>query len=89
MYVSWSSANMDPDTFENPLEVNLRRRPNPSIAFASGWHRCLGSHLARMELVAALDEFHQRIPDYTVAPGSPLTYSGVARTPEVLRLRWA
>jgi cytochrome P450 len=89
MYVSWSSANLDPDTFDNPLEVDLRRRPNPSIAFASGWHRCLGSHLARMELAAALDEFHKRIPDYTVAPGSALKYSGVARTPEVLRLRWA
>jgi cytochrome P450 len=89
MYVSWSAANLDPDTFGNPLEVDLRRRPNPSIAFASGWHRCLGSHLARMELAASLDEFHKRIPNYALAPGPALKYSGVARTPEVLRLRWA
>jgi cytochrome P450 len=88
MYVSWSAANLDHDTFPNPLEVNLRRSPNPHIAYASGMHRCLGSHLARLELRVALEEFHRRIPEYELAPGTKLTYSGVARMPQELPLCW-
>jgi cytochrome P450 len=38
-------------------------------------HRCLGSHLARMELRAALDEFHKRVPVYSVPSSVQLSYS--------------
>ena len=86
--VSWSAANLDPEFFPEPLEVRLDRSPNPHIAFASGFHRCLGSHLARMELRAALQEWHRRIPHYDVAPGTTLTYSGNPRTPRPLPLVW-
>ena len=46
------------------------RAPNPHIGFASGFHRCLGSHLARMEMQVALEAWHQRIPDYEIEPGA-------------------
>ncbi len=36
----------------------------------------------------ALEEFHRRIPDYELDPTTELKYSGVARSPEVLRLNW-
>jgi cytochrome P450 len=88
MHVSWSAANLDPDYFEDPLRVDFARKPNPHIAFASGFHRCLGSHLARMELRVALDAFHRRIPDYWIAPGVELEYSGNPRTPHNLELVW-
>ena len=65
--VWWAGANVDPDAFDDPLSIRLDRSPNAHICFASGWHRCLGSHLARMELRAALDVWHQRIPDYRIA----------------------
>ena len=55
-------ANVDPEAFDDPLTVDLDRSPNAHICFASGWHRCLGSHLARMELRAALDVWHQPHP---------------------------
>jgi cytochrome P450 len=61
--VLWAAANLDPEKFADPMTVNLTRRPNPHYSFASGFHRCLGSHLARMELRSALDQFHKRIPD--------------------------
>ena len=64
MSVIWAAANVDPDYFPNPLTVDLRRSPNAHIGFASGFHRCLGSHLARMEMHVALEAWHQRIPDY-------------------------
>jgi cytochrome P450 len=72
--VSWASANLDPAKFNNPMVVDLERQPNPHYTFANGFHRCLGSHLARMELRAALDQFHRRIPDYEVEPGVELIF---------------
>ena len=88
MYASWSAANLDPDVFEDPLNVDLTRRPNPHIVFANGWHRCLGSHLARLELRAALEVFHRRIPNYAIKAGVSLRYAGVARAPRELPLVW-
>jgi cytochrome P450 len=88
-HISWASANLDPEVFPDPLRVNLERSPNPHIAFASGFHRCLGSHLARLELRAALDQLHSRIPDYRLAvPVDELHFSGNPRTPEKLPLSW-
>ena len=48
--ISWAAANLDPEAFPDPLTVDLQRNPNKHIGFASGFHRCLGSHLARLEL---------------------------------------
>jgi cytochrome P450 len=86
--VSWHAANLDPATFGDPLTVDFERAPNPHIGFASGFHRCLGSHLARMEMHVALEAWHQRIPDYEIAPGSDLSYSGNPRAPHHLSLTW-
>ena len=88
MAISWHAANLDPATFDEPLTVDFERAPNPHIAFASGFHRCLGSHLARMEMHVALDAWHRRIPDYEVTPGSDLAYSGNPRAPHHLSLSW-
>ena len=43
-------------------------------------HRCLGSHLARLELRVALREWHRRIPDYAVAEGHQLEYTAGIRS---------
>ena len=67
--VLWAAANVDPDTFPDPLKVDFNRPANRHVAFAAGFHRCLGSHLARMELRAALGAWHERVPDYAIAPG--------------------
>jgi cytochrome P450 len=88
LHISWSAANLDPETFPNPLEVDFHRSPNPHIGFASGWHRCLGSHLARMEMDVALNAWHERIPNYRVADGVELYYTGNPRAPHALPLVW-
>jgi cytochrome P450 len=88
MHVSWSAANLDADVFPDPLTVDLERAPNPHIAYASGYHRCLGSHLARLELVTALQVWHDRIPNYRIADGTDLLYTGNPRAPHVLPLAW-
>ena len=83
-----AAANLDPAVFDDPLEVKLDRSPNPHIAFAAGFHRCLGSHLARLELRVSLEEFHRRIPDYRIAEGIELHYWGAVRAPRPLPLVW-
>jgi cytochrome P450 len=88
MHLSWSAANLDPAAFPNPLEVDFTRSPNVHIAFASGFHRCLGSHLARMELRVALEAWHRQIPDYRVASDVELVYTGNPRAPHHLPLVW-
>jgi hypothetical protein len=69
--LSTTSACRDEDEFENAGTVDLRRNPNRHIAFGVGAHRCLGSHLARVELRTALAEWHKEIPEYRVKAGAP------------------
>jgi cytochrome P450 len=76
--VVWAAADMDPDVFPEPTKVDFERPNNRHIAFASGFHRCLGSHLARLELRVALDALHRRIPDYRLDPDRPPGYRNTA-----------
>jgi cytochrome P450 len=80
------AANTDPAEFPDPELVDFTRNPNRHRAFGGGPHRCLGSHLARMELRVALREFHRRIPDYEIKPGTQLTYTAALRSVESLPL---
>lgn len=52
--VALSSANRDLMQFDNPDALNLRRDPNPHVAFGQGIHICLGAPLARMEAQEAV-----------------------------------
>jgi cytochrome P450 len=69
----WASANVDPEAFDDPLTVDFDRASNRHIGFASGFHR-FRSHLARMEMVIALEEWHRRIPDYRIRSEDELVY---------------
>ncbi|HWB67788.1 MAG TPA: cytochrome P450 [Mycobacteriales bacterium] len=82
------AANTDPAEFADPDVVDFRRNPNRHRTFGGGPHRCLGSHLARLELRVALREFHRRIPDYEIVPGTELTYTRGLRSVESLPLRF-
>lgn len=78
IHAVWAAANVDPTAFDDPLTVNLERGRTNHIVFASGTHRCLGSHLARLELRIAVEELLAAIPDYVVDSDEPLTYDNVA-----------
>jgi cytochrome P450 len=82
------SANTDEAEFPAANEVRFDREVNRHIAFGGGIHRCLGSHLARMELRVALREWHKRIPDYEVEPGHTLVYTPSIRSIEHFPLRF-
>ncbi|TAM69854.1 cytochrome P450 [Mycobacterium sp.] len=65
------SANRDLQTFSAPADFDINRSPNRHLSFGAGVHRCLGSHLARIELTMALEELHRRIPDYQLVESDP------------------
>ncbi len=62
-------ANRDPAEHPDPDQIDFRRQER-HLAFGGGPHRCLGSHLARMEMREVLAEWHRRIPEYQLAPGT-------------------
>jgi len=82
------SANTDDLEVEDAQEVRFDREVNRHIAFGGGIHRCLGSHLARMELRVALREWHRRIPEYSVEPGHTLVYTPNIRSIERFPMRF-
>lgn len=82
------SANTDEAEFPDGDVVRFDREVNPHIAFGGGIHRCLGSHLARMELRVALREWHKRIPDYEVESGHTLVYTPGIRSIEHFPMRF-
>jgi cytochrome P450 len=82
------SANTDEAFWERADEVDFHREVNKHLAFGGGVHRCLGSHLARLELRVLLDEWHARIPDYELAPDAVLDYSPGLRQIDPLPLVW-
>ncbi len=88
LIVSLSAVNRDDREFDDPATVHIDRTPNRHLAFGSGPHRCIGSHLARIEMSIALEELNRRIPDYRVDTSTPtLTHStqirGVLQLPIV------
>jgi cytochrome P450 len=76
------AANVDEAEFPEATSLVFDREANRHLAFGGGIHRCLGSHLARLELRVALREWHRRVPDYSIKPGVELNYTAGIRTLE-------
>lgn len=69
-------ANRDEREFPDANHLHIDRTPNRHLSFGAGPHRCLGSHLARVELRFALEELLRRIPDIEPDPGRPPVCNG-------------
>jgi len=86
--LSFPAANRDPAQFDRAGEVIIDREVNRHAAFGLGIHRCVGSHLARLELRVALEVWLARIPEFTLADPAAVTWSaGQIRGPRTLPLR--
>ena len=68
----FGAGNRDPEIFDDPHEVILDRENNRHLSFGGGIHRCLGSNLARQELILGLEEFLKVVPSFSLAkPDEP------------------
>ncbi|MGH9034722.1 MAG: cytochrome P450 [Acidimicrobiia bacterium] len=76
VFLLWASANRDPEAFDRPDEVVLDRHPNHHLAFGSGPHRCVGSHLGKLMVKLALQELLPRLGDFEVADREQLVWVG-------------
>ena len=86
--LSFPAANRDPAMFPDADRVVIDRAQNRHAAFGLGIHRCIGSNLARMEIRVALEEWLARIPQFTLDPGLPVTWSeGTVRGPRRVPIR--
>jgi cytochrome P450 len=60
-------ANHDPDVFERPDDLDVRRvKSAVHLGFGYGEHLCLGANLARMEVRLGLERILKAFPDYEV-----------------------
>ena len=86
--VMLGAGNTDEAEFPHADEIRWDRDGNRHLVFGGGIHRCLGSNLARLELRVVLREWHERLPNYRIAPGAELLFSpgvrSVDRFPMVL-----
>lgn len=86
----FGSANRDGCRFADPDEFDIdRERPGSHVAFGHGRHRCLGEHLARLEMRIAVEEVLRRIPGYRLAAGAEVDmHHALVRGPISLEVEW-
>jgi cytochrome P450 len=87
--VHYGSANHDASVFECPDELVFDRERNPHIAFGLGIHRCIGIHLARLQVRVALTELLDRVTRIRLAPGATLNRRpGISKVLRELRIEF-
>ena len=81
LMLAFAAACRDPKVFDRPHEIDITRKISVNPAFSFGPHRCIGSHVARLEAMITLEEFLRRMPDITLAEGGEPVYanSSIAR----------
>ncbi|MFK8025404.1 MAG: cytochrome P450 [Ilumatobacter sp.] len=75
MLLTFPAANHDPGAFDAPEEFQIDRERNRHVAFGLGIHRCVGSNLARLELLIALQEWLRAFPHYALDTSKPTTWA--------------
>ncbi|MEV5976430.1 cytochrome P450 [Streptomyces sp. NPDC052114] len=65
-----TTANRDESAFPHPHDIDFHRSDNAHTSFGVGVHRCLGAHLARLEMQILFEEWHRRIPEYSITEGT-------------------
>jgi cytochrome P450 len=87
--ILWNSANRDERIFDRPDAVDLDRSPNPHIGFGTGIHRCLGLHLARLQVRVAVEEWLDAVPTFGLSEDASVEWSvGLDRSLRALDVVW-
>ena len=79
----------DPERNPEPLAISATRGSRADVAFGLGAHRCIGAHLARLELRILLEEWTLKIPEFQVRDGAELSCrAGTVWSPTDVPLVW-
>ncbi len=68
LHLRWAAANIDPDEWECPFEVQLDRKAvTRHLTFSQGARVCPGAHLSRLEQTTAWQTLLTRVSSFTYA----------------------
>ena len=83
-------ANRDQSMFKEPQTIDLDRKVNNHVTFGLGPHRCIGSHLAKREIMISLQEWLRQIPEFELDPDQDAesVFGGPVMGFTSLKLRW-
>jgi cytochrome P450 len=82
-------ADLDPREFDRPEQFDLERENKVHVAFGVGPHRCLGAHLARVELQVLYQQMLKRMPPFRLDLDKPAKFhSGNIIAFDALPIRW-
>jgi cytochrome P450 len=68
VFLCMALINRDGSDSISTDELTLDGKVHRHWGFGGGPHRCLGSHLARMELTVIVDEWLKRVPKFELEP---------------------
>ena len=86
----YSSANFDPEVFEDPHRFDIMRDPNPHLGFGGqGAHYCLGANLARLEIGLIFNAIADVLPDITKVGDPRRLRSGWINGVKEVQVRYA
>lgn len=84
-----TAADLDPTQFPDPARVDIDRDNLSHLIFGAGPHRCLGSHLARVELHAFYEKVLTKLPEFRLDPDRrPVFHAGNMLAVSSLPIRW-
>jgi len=86
-----STANRDPEVFEDPDTLRLERTASGHLSFGYGIHQCVGQQLARLELRVAYACLFNRFPGLRLAVAAdevPLRAGAAVHGIESLPVTW-
>jgi cytochrome P450 len=88
--VSLGAANRDPGQYPDPDAFDVFREDKHHLSFGDGAHKCLGMHLARLEMRILLNTVLDRLPGLHLDPGAedPHIHGLIFRSPPNLPVRF-
>ena len=85
----YPAAGVDENEYPAPQAFDLHRENKAHFAFGAGPHRCVGSHLARIELQVVYEEMLAGLPPFRLDPEKPVRYRcGPVIGPHEVHLLW-
>ena len=83
-----AGANRDPAVFADPDRFDIGRSQSDTLSFGRGVKSCPGMHLARRNMVVAIEAMLERMPELELLDAeAAVPRRTVLRSPDALRVR--